>query len=672
VVHRAGGQQRVHRQPLGGDAAVAQHQHHLAGLDRGERLVADRHQRVAQVAVGRVAEVDALVGVVGIGMVEQGMEAPLGEHRRLDDQPLGVRLGLLEQVLLGAEHRLQRHHDLLAQRIDRRVGDLRELLAERVVERAHAAGEHRQRGVVAHRADRFLAVLGQHADHLVTLFEGDLVLLLVGTQDLLVERLEHRALLVVGRLEHACVAAQPLLVGVALAEPVAYLLGVDQLAGGGVGGDHLARLETAVDDDVGRVVVVNADLRGQRDHAVAGDHVACRAQAVAVEDAGRVASVGHHDAGRAVPRLHVHRVVLVEGAHVGVHQVDVLPGRWDQQAHGAEDVHAAGEQPLEHVVEAVGVGAGHVDQRRDRRHVEQRRGELGTARQRPVAVALDGVDLAVVGEVAERLRQAPLRQGVGRKALVEHAQLRLEPLVLQVGVEDRQVGRHHQPLVRDHLRRQAGDVEGVIVPRERLFGLATGDEQRPLEGLLVELAGCVDEHLLDGRQRRQRLLAARRGVERHDAPAGHRELLRGERGVELGALRGDVGPGRVEHHADRVVAGKLEAGLGGHRAQEAVRLAHQQAAAVTGLAVGGHRTAVGHAGQGADRGADDVVADLAVHLCDEAETAAVVLERGPVETGILLVTCRFAHSRLPIAAPRCGLAARQPARRGLARRRVIP
>ena len=64
-----------------------------------------------------------------------------------------------EQVRLRADERHQRHHELLADRIDRRVGDLREQLLEVVVERLRPVGQHRQRRVVAHRADRLLAGL---------------------------------------------------------------------------------------------------------------------------------------------------------------------------------------------------------------------------------------------------------------------------------------------------------------------------------------------------------------------------------------------------------------------------------------------------------------------------------------------------------------------------------
>ena len=76
-----------------------------------------------------------------------------------------------------------------------------------------------------------------------------------------------------------------------------------------------------------------------------------------------------------------------------------------------------------------------------------RSGSSWRARCRPVAVALDGVDLAVVREEAERLRQPPLRPGVGREALVEHADSTAQRSIAQVRVEGRQHTRHDHALV---------------------------------------------------------------------------------------------------------------------------------------------------------------------------------------------------------------------------------
>src|SRR3546814_2343380 len=79
----------------------------------------------------------------------------------------------------------------------------------------------------------------------------------------------------------------------------------------------------------------------------------------------------------------------------------------------------------------------------------------------PVLVAANRVDLAIVRKRAEGLRQPPLRKGVGGITLVEDRDAALEPLVEQVGVEDRQRLGQEQALVDDRPARQRADVEAL-------------------------------------------------------------------------------------------------------------------------------------------------------------------------------------------------------------------
>src|SRR5690348_16231541 len=58
---------------------------------------------------------------------------------------------LAEQVRARADHRHQRHHQLLADRIDRRIGDLGEVLLEVIVEELGLLREHGDRRIGAHR-----------------------------------------------------------------------------------------------------------------------------------------------------------------------------------------------------------------------------------------------------------------------------------------------------------------------------------------------------------------------------------------------------------------------------------------------------------------------------------------------------------------------------------------
>src|SRR3712207_7380299 len=59
----------------------------------------------------------------------------------------------------------------------------------------------------------------------------------------------------------------------------------------------------------------------------------------------------------------------------------------------------------------------------------------------------DGVDLAVVGEEPERVRERPAREGVGREARVHHRDRGLDALVEEVGVEAVELVGGEHPLV---------------------------------------------------------------------------------------------------------------------------------------------------------------------------------------------------------------------------------
>ena len=88
-----------------------------------------------------------------IHVLERG-QLLVRQNRVRHAQPMGVLFGRFEQIPLGADVALQRHDHFFADRIDRRIGDLREELLEVVVQHPRLVGEARQARVVAHRADR--------------------------------------------------------------------------------------------------------------------------------------------------------------------------------------------------------------------------------------------------------------------------------------------------------------------------------------------------------------------------------------------------------------------------------------------------------------------------------------------------------------------------------------
>ena len=138
----------------------------------------------------------------------------------------------------------------------------------------------------------------------------------------------------------------------------------------------------------------------------------------------------------------------------------VLPRFGDHHEHRLGQRVAAHVEQLQHLVEAGGVahplGA-------HREQPLQVAGEVGRVQQgfsgpHPVAVALHGVDLAVVGDEPVGVGQRPRRERVGGEPGVDHGQGAGHSGVAQIGVELAELGGGEHPLVDDGPVGQAGEV----------------------------------------------------------------------------------------------------------------------------------------------------------------------------------------------------------------------
>ena len=239
-----------------------------------------------------------------------------------DQDLLGVQLGILQQVRLGADGGFERGDDLLALPVQRRVGDLRELLVEVVEQHAAALGEHRQRVVVAHRAQRLLAGVGHRREQHLEVFLGVAERALTTLHGL--AGMAH--VLAVRQVAHLHgVAFDPLTVRVLRGKVPLDLLVGDDAALVGVDKEHLSGLQTALGDNM---LVI--DLR---QHAgFGGEH--------------KVAVIGELPAAGAE---------LVERAHVGVELVVVLPCRRQHHRDGVRQGAAGEVQQFEAFVERAGI-----------------------------------------------------------------------------------------------------------------------------------------------------------------------------------------------------------------------------------------------------------------------------------------------------------------------------
>ncbi len=423
-----------------------------------------------------------------MGDVAQRLELAVEQDRLAQDQLVRVGRRLVEEVELGAEARSEAHHDLLADRVDRRVGDLREELLEVGEQRRGLVGEHGQREVVAHRADRLGPVARhrgeQHPQVLLGVAEGALA----GVQRLVGDRYRLGGGQVV---EQYRVAHEPLPVGPAGGDGALDLAVLDDAAPGEVDKEQLAGLQAAqTPDTLGRDIEQPA-LRAEHDEPVDGLHPAPRPQAVAVERGADQAPVGERDRGGAVPGLHQTGVEGVEVAQLLRQVVAFAEGLGDHHHHRVRQRAPGEQQQLEHAVEGRGVRVPGLDDGQDLGEVgaEQLGLELGLAGAHPGDVAHHGVELPVVADHAVGVCQLPGGEGVGREARVHERQRAAGARVAQVGVEAAElVGDQHALVVegarggRGHVQARGGGVE---------LADAADHEQLALEGVLVEVPGSI-------------------------------------------------------------------------------------------------------------------------------------------------------------------------------------
>jgi hypothetical protein len=423
---------------------------------------------------------------------------------------------------------------------------------------------------------------------------------------------------------------EPLLVRTLLRELGLHLLVADDASLRGVDEEHLPGLEAALLHDTRGIDVDDAGLAGHDHAVVVGDPVPARPQAVAVEDRTDHGAVGERDRRRAVPRLHERGVVPVEGALLRRHRGVVLPRLGDHHEHAVPDGPTTEVEQLEALVEARGVGRARRDDReralevRDERRLHQR-----FARPHPVAVALERVDLAVVREVAVRVRERPRRERVRGEPAVHERERGLEALVTQVGEELGELRRGEHSLVDEC---PAGERREVDRPLDLVLAPLAQHEQLAVEIDAGAARRVGHEAMPEARHHAPRRRPDHRVVGGHGAPADDAQALVG--GEALDGLTGGVGlggVGREEREADAIGPGRGQRERR-HGAEERVRDLYEDPGAVAGVHLSAGRPPVVEAAQGPEGGLDDRAALATLHVDDERDAARVVLEAGVVET----------------------------------------
>ena len=677
VVDAGRGQQRWHDRHLPGSAAV--------GEDEDRDAVGDRLRRLGP----QLIEPGTEAGGSGTGRVEEregaGDEARPGrganqrldpgtlgicDHRRLQTQQPALLGAGVEEVPLTADRRDHRRDDLLADGVERGIGDLREKLLEVVGQELRPVGEDRQRGVVAHRAER-LGAVGCHRreDHFQILERVAVEPLELeearalprhpggmpgidrpgrraagGGQLGLLNRTGGSHLADIGRfgegIEANLTGADPFPPRLGAGKLPLDLVILDDPPFLGVDEEHLPGTEPPLADDVGGGELQHPGFAGHHHQAILHLPPAPRPQSIAIERSANPDAVGEGQRRRAIPRLHQAGLIFVVGLEVVGHRLVSAPWLGDEHADRLLDRAAAEDEDLEDVVEGRRIAPAGADDRKDLLHVGavHRMGEHALAGVHPVDVAADGVDLAVVGEEPERMGEIPGGEGVRAVALVDEGEGRHHPRIGEVGVKLVDLIGQQQPFVDDRPGGEGADVGEGLAGEAKLAELdleALADhKQLPLELIAWGLLPAPHERLPN-----HRLDLAGRGtdgavVDRHGPPAEELlPLFLAEPGKELLSallllrLRGE------EDVADGPVArsGKADAGLGRDGVEEFLRHLDEDAGPVAGERIAPAGPAVGEVFKHLEPLTDDLVTAPPMHVDDKPNAAGIVLVGGIVE-----------------------------------------
>ena len=365
-------------------------------------------------------------------LLQESAERGWREHRLIETDDARVIRRRLEQIQPRTEDHPERHHQLLADRIDRGVRHLREQLAKIGEQRARPRGQRCDGRVVSHRADR-LFTRERHGR------ENDVEILARVSERTLPrcerQRMRLRAPALID-LQQDALLGEPALIGMQSRQLILELVAVDQAA--------LRRVHHQ--DGAGTQTPLGAHARwrdrkcarfgGQHHEVVIGHDVAPGTQPVTVQHRADVSAIGERDGGGTIPRLHQRAVIGEERAAVRRHRRVALPRFRDQHQHRMRERATAVHEQLERIVDRRRVALTRGDEREQVVDVRQaRRLHPRLTHLHPLQVPLQCVDFAVVAQEAIRMRARPRRERVRREARVHQRQRGGDERIRQVGIE---------------------------------------------------------------------------------------------------------------------------------------------------------------------------------------------------------------------------------------------
>ncbi len=264
---------------------------------------------------------------------------------------------------------------------------------------------------------------------------------------------------------------------------------------------------------------------------------------------------------------------------------------------------------------------------------------MGLAGMNPVDVAAQGVDLAVVDDVAVGVGALPAGRGVGGVAGVDQGHGRLRHGVVEVEVEAAHLGCHQHALVDHGPGAHRAYIEDAVgqgrLGLGALLDHAAADVELALEDVpAVDGLGAADKGLDDGGHAGPGRPPQVMGVDGHVAPEEQGDAPAGASVLKdpLGHAHALLVLGHEEHgHAVVALVGQKAAALLRLLAEETVGHLEEDAGAVTRVALQAGAAAVLQVDEDREGVVEHLVGPHTLEAGQGADAAGVVLELGAVQ-----------------------------------------
>ena len=422
----------------------------------------------------------------------QMLQLVIGQDRTAQFDETGMFRSLFQNVAPVADVGHETHHKLFPDRIDRRVRHLCEKLFEIGEEKLRFFGENCQRGIIAHGADRFLALFRHRLQNDVDIFAGASEELLAADQILF--RFRWRD---VGEktVDGKAVLLHPAAIRLASRKTVLDLGIEDQAMMFEIEKKDLAGFQASLALHFFRRNIQNSGLARQNKESVFTFCVTCRAQTVAVEDRAGVDAVCESDSRGTIPWFHQSGVIFEESPDIAAHVIFCPPSLRDEHQHGVFDGASGCDQQFQHIIETCRIALTRFDQRKDFFQIvaqDRRSKEFFPCLER-IQIAAQGIDLAVVGETAEWVRQLPCGKCVRAVPLMDDRKARPEKFIGKIGIELFDLSREQKTFIYDRARGHAADVKIKM----QFFDETAHHEKFAFEFSAVTKTAAVDEKLAD-------------------------------------------------------------------------------------------------------------------------------------------------------------------------------